>query len=251
MKYIIIILLIILIIFNIIKYNVEHYENINNIELVVARYNENIDWFKLPEFSNFKIICYNKGNEIKETFPNVKIINLKNVGKCDHTYLYHIINNYNNLSNVTIFLPGSWRDNHKILYSTNLINKTIETNNTVFIGPYTDNLYKNLYNFYLDEWETTNLDNKLLNNEKKLLLSNIRPYGKWYEQMFNINNNIKIITYLSIFSVHKNHITQHSKEYYQKFLNLLNFHSNPEVGHYIERSWGAIFYPYPDKCLFY
>jgi len=25
--------------------------------------------------------------------------------------------------------------------------------------------------------------------------------------------------------------------------NVVGLHSNPEVGHYIERSWGAIFYP--------
>ena len=29
------------------------------------------------------------------------IINLDNVGRESHTYLYHVINNYNNLSDIT------------------------------------------------------------------------------------------------------------------------------------------------------
>ena len=36
-----------------------------------------------------------------------KVISLKNLGKCDHTYFHHIVNNYNKLADVTIFLPGS------------------------------------------------------------------------------------------------------------------------------------------------
>ena len=24
----------------------------------------------------------------------------------------------------------------------------------------------------------------------------------------------------------------------------------PEAGHYMERSWGAIFYPYPESCIY-
>jgi hypothetical protein len=42
-----------------------------------------------------------------KNFAVKKIVNLPNVGKCDHTYLYHIINNYNNLSKILVFLPGS------------------------------------------------------------------------------------------------------------------------------------------------
>jgi len=108
-----------------------------------------------------------------------------------------------------------------------------------------------LYYFTLDEWETTNINNKKLNNETKLLLSPIRPFGKWYEKLFNTNINITVITYLSMFAVHKNHITQHPIEYYNNIIYFINTHSNPEVGHYIERSWAAIFYPYPNNCIYH
>lgn len=251
---IIIIIIIILIYFNN-NIIIDCFNNINinnDIEIVVARYNENIDWFFYPEFKNFKITCYNKGNNIDiKLSNNIKIINLPNVGKCDHTYLYHIINNYSSLSNVTIFIPGSWLDSHKINYSTRLINLVLDTKNTVFLGPHTNSLYKNLYYFTLDEWETSNNNNKIFNNEKKLLLSPIRPFGKWYESLFNTNIDITVITYLSMFAVHKKHILQHSISYYSNIINFVNTHSNPEVGHYIERSWAAIFYPYSNNCIYH
>jgi len=254
MKYIIIIIIFFILIFYNNNKIIEKFNVFNkyNIEIVIARYNENIDWILYPEFKNFKITCYNKGSNINLSFPsNIKIINLPNVGKCDHTYLYHIINNYNYLTPVTIFIPGSWLDPHKIVYSNRLLNTVINTQNTVFIGPYTNSVYKDLYYFTLDEWETTNYNNKSLNNEKKLFLSPIRPFGKWYEQLFNTNININVITYLSMFAVHKNHIIQHPISYYQNIINFINTHSNPEVGHYIERSWGAIFYPYPNNCIYH
>ena len=46
-----------------------------------------------------------------------------------------------------------------------------------------------------------------------------------------------------VFSIDKRDIIQHPIERYLNLRNVVRIHSNPEVGHYIERSWGAIFYP--------
>lgn len=260
-----IIIIIIIIILSKKKNNIERIENLNkydnslfeNIEIVIARYNENIEWINKPPFNKFKsIICYNKGKSLNHNDynNNIKFYKLDNVGKCDHTYIYHIIANYYNLKNITIFLPGSWTDMidyDKYNYTLTVINKTIETQNTVFFGQKINNLYLDLYNFEINKHVTTNPSNRKLFEESELLLSDIRPYGKWYEKIFNTNNIIKIVTFLGIFSVHKNHILQHPIEYYQNIINYINNHPSPEVGHYIERSWGSIFYPYPSSCLHY
>jgi hypothetical protein len=80
----------------------------NNVEIVISRYNEDLSWINEYPFNQFEYIVYNKGDNDNFEKNNVKkIINLDNVGRCDHTYLYHIINNYDNLSEHTIFLPGS------------------------------------------------------------------------------------------------------------------------------------------------
>ena len=46
-----------------------------------------------------------------------------------------------------------------------------------------------------------------------------------------------------VFSIHKFDIIKHPISRYEKLLAAVERHSNPEVGHYIERAWGAIFYP--------
>ena len=71
-----------------------------SVELVIARYNEDINW--LDKVKNKKITIYNKGiDNIK-----YKSIKLENIGRESHTYLTHIIENYDNLSDITIFSQG-------------------------------------------------------------------------------------------------------------------------------------------------
>ena len=99
-----------------------------------------------------------------------------------------------------------------------------------------------MYDFTLDEWMASDIQNRGLNPESKLELSEIRPFGKWYEYYFN-DIIVHCMTYWSIFSVDNKDILQHSKEYYENLIKQLSNTSNPEVGHYFERAWCAVFYP--------
>ena len=73
--------------------------------LVCARYNEDINWL-LP-LCNESIIIYNKGEDNLNIFPNEKIIKLPNLGREGGTYIKHIIDNYDKLSDYTIFIQGN------------------------------------------------------------------------------------------------------------------------------------------------
>jgi hypothetical protein len=106
------------------------------------------------------------------------------------------------------------------------------------------------YDFTLDYWESTDEKNREGLEASKLHKADIRPFGKWYDTMFP-NIHINNVTYLGIFSVSKIHIQQHNIEYYSKLIQQFPNHSNPEVGHYIERSWIAIFHPIPETCFYY
>ena len=80
----------------------------NNVEIIIARFNEDLSWTIESPFNLFQYIVYNKGNNENFIKTNVKqIINIENVGKNDHTFLYHVTENYVNLSNITVFFPGS------------------------------------------------------------------------------------------------------------------------------------------------
>jgi len=68
-------------------------------ELVITRFREHLDWLK---DTKFVYTIYNKGiNDID--FNNIK---LKNIGRDSETHLYHIVHNYNNLAEYTVFLQG-------------------------------------------------------------------------------------------------------------------------------------------------
>ena len=214
------------------------------VELVIARYNETLHWLNTDPFYKYPIVIYNKGD------PMVYDLNapghmeiLPNVGKCDHTYLYHIIKNYDNLADVTVFLPGSATMKTKIGKTKKLMSfLETEPNKTVFLfEEYFTNINK-IYNFHLDNWKTSNELNNIKNPESALHLSKIRPFGKWFEKHFP-KININHISLMGIMAISKEDIQQHPKRYYENLIKELETSSNPEAGHYIERAWEAVFYP--------
>ena len=217
----------------------------NLIEIVVARYNEDLIWTKEYPFNQFKYTIYNKGSNTDFVVPSLyrdKIIQLPNVGRCDHTYLYHIVSNYNQLAPITIFLPGSTQLQYKKAVATKLINYICASKNAVFLGYTTPNLKKCFSNFALDKWSASDHTNLKNNGDTNLEHALLRPYGKWYKHFFG-NTVVQKYCYMSIFSINKLDIIKHTVDRYQQLLNAVSRHSNPEVGHYIERSWGAIFHP--------
>jgi hypothetical protein len=131
-----------------------------------------------------------------------------------------------------------------------MIEKVEKTSGTVFSAVYEPNIIKTQYEFTLDNYLSSHINNKEINQNATIQKSNIRPYGKWFEQTFIDGEKNEYVSYCGIFSISKNNILQKPKSYYEKLLNELNTHHNPEVGHYIERSWYAIFYPYNNNIHF-
>jgi hypothetical protein len=247
MNLIIIVLIFCIILFLILFLSYEKFntsKNKKNIELVIARYNENLEWLNTEPYNKYSNIIYNKG--INDNFNNniltKRIIKLNNLGRCDETYLNHIVNNYDNLADITIFLPGSLNIDFKDSKAKLLINEIEKHQDTVFISNKYNNVKKDLYDFQLDYWVATGKENNNINPESKLELSAIRPFGKWYDTYFKWD--IQHVSYLGIIGISRKDILNHPKSYYQTFLDQLQKSSNPEVGHYIERSWEAIFYKF-------
>jgi len=217
----------------------------NNVEIVVARYNENLEWLNEYPFNQFEYIVYNKGDNDKFVKKNVKqIIQLSNVGMCDHTYLYHIIQNYENLSNTIVFLPGSVNISYKKQKAINLLTRIIKSNYTCsfFIGNYHNSVKQYYKNFYLDEHKCAYDKNHIKNNITKLQPCKIRPYENWYNYFFG-DSPAHYATHCGIFSIDKRDIIQHPIYRYKLLIETVNKTSHHESAHYMERSWGAIFYP--------
>ena len=85
-----------------------------SLELVVARFDEDLAWLKrVPK--KFQITVYNKGDGLSGG------IRLANEGREAHTYLHHLVERYDSLADVTVFVQGHPFDHapdlHKVLRS--------------------------------------------------------------------------------------------------------------------------------------
>jgi hypothetical protein len=72
-------------------------------DLVIARYKEKIDWIQSIKSFFSNVYLYNKDELIQSEFIQKK---LKNIGREANSYIHHIIDNYDNISEFTIFLQG-------------------------------------------------------------------------------------------------------------------------------------------------
>uniref|UniRef100_A0A6C0K0M5 Uncharacterized protein n=1 Tax=viral metagenome TaxID=1070528 RepID=A0A6C0K0M5_9ZZZZ len=233
-------------------------------DLVIAKYKEDLPWLEKYKDRDFRnMYLYNKNeDDNKKTAKDCGCvlngkecikIDLKNEGRCDHTYLYHIISKYDDLADVTIFTKGSSdmaRETKKLAFT---VDKVFETKNTVMsIEEHPTPMHVHAGSFSMNSYRSSHPKNHngvLDILGRKMKPANPRPFGKWFEKHFP-GVNINKAVYSGVFAVSRHHIHQHPKSYYQKFLEELEGHPNPEVGHYLERSWVAVFGPIPDTYLY-
>ena len=213
-----------------------------NIIMVIARYNEKLEWLKEEPFNKYKAIVYNKGiNNDFEKHNVIKIIRLKNVGRENHTYFHHIITNYTNLSDFTIFLPGSVNMMHKKTKAIKLISMIEKTNTSVFlVDTYCYDLKLIGGKHEMVNYSTTNKENHSINKSSHVTPAKIRPYYNWLEDKFP-KRRIKYVSFHSIIGVSKKDILNNTKKYYLKFYNELKTSCNPEEGFFVEGSWSEVF----------
>lgn len=232
----------------------EHYTpESKTIDIVIARYKENLNWLNEIDLSQFRYVyVYDKGGNWQNTSANIKNVPLPNVGREPHTYLHHIIVNWDALADVTIFLPGSCDANHKWPVAKRTIEHALETRTSVFIaGQKYDNnkMPSDMYNFQLSDWQSSTDINRQSNAESVLSPAPYRPFGKWYDHYIGPTIPFRGVGYYGIFAVARDHIKHHNIEFYKNLKSQLNNTSNPEAGHYFERVWISIFNAAPNECI--
>lgn len=82
--------------------------------VVIAKYKEDIAWTEELEEAGYEVLIYNKDTSLTHYKDYEKRddgwVNLCNIGRESHTYLTHIIENYEDLRDVEIFLQGKISD---------------------------------------------------------------------------------------------------------------------------------------------
>ncbi len=212
------------------------------LEIVVARYNETLAWrrqFLIFEQQNYTI--YNKGpNDEFERSEDDVILPVENIGRNDHTYLYHIVKNYGCLADVTIFFPGSLHMSFKFIEAAALLKKVLETDKAWMFETKCDDVCAHFENFQLDQWICSADKNRALNAEQNLTPAETRPFGNWYRKTYNTQVTTGYFFH-GLFAVDRDTILKRPLSFYKDILRQLSVSSNPEVGHYTERTWHAMF----------
>lgn len=186
-----------------------------NFCIVVARYNENVEWTK--QFKN--VIIYNKGTQLTDDFNQIL---LNNVGREGHTYYKHICDNYDNLAEYTVFLQGNPFD-----HSPNLISN---------LNKHIDNTQLNSDFSFLSEFIYDC-------NLTRCLHHNGLPLKNVYEKLFNERKNSLNFKFGAgaQFIVSKKIILQRPKEFYLNIIEILENKMYPLTPWVIERFHKLIF----------
>ena len=201
-------------------------------EVVVAHYDEDLDWLA-PQAHNCHI--YHKGKETKPRFQYQQWEKLANVGREGHTYLHHIITNYNRLADVTVFVQGSLKehtDNHHCYRNiADYVNRTL-SEDLVYRSGQIRIFWGQIQ--HVGKWLESLKDGRMRPSKY--------TFGEFYEHVFLSPHPLYIIISLNgCFAVTRERIQRHPKELYQRMISYLSDHPNPEEGHYVERLWVHLF----------
>jgi hypothetical protein len=186
----------------------------NMYEIVVARFEEDLSWLNGIKH---KIKIYNKGqNNINRDF-----IPLANIGREATTILYHIITQYDNLSEYTIFLQGNpfqhYTKTKELLHG---IPESIEP----------------LYKFSDGCWA---IADKIL-NETQEKISPMRVYpADFHDTFFRVPKKNFLYASGAQYIVHKNNIRNKPITFYKKIMSSFSWKGHEPWS--IERVWPSIF----------
>lgn len=178
---------------------------------------------------NFKVIIYNKSNEkLYDLKKNHIDIKTENIGREGHTYLTHIIENYDNLSDINVFIQDDFY-NH--LFNIEYFKSNFQQfkNNEFYQfpcswrgGPNARPFSRTIVDGYLDLGHSKNNDIKKVS------------------EMLNINlPNIYTTETCAHFLISKETILKHEKEFYKKLLDWLLL--DDINGYTLEHTWKILF----------
>jgi len=195
-------------------------------QLVISRCYEKINWIEKVSLSFDDIVVYDKNDDGNAFFSeHCKVVTLPNFGRECHSFLTHIISNYENIKKYShmVFIQADPSD-----HSPN------------FIKILTDNRNYSYKTFFF----VANHINELSYNYEPI--EKVHPIGlplfSFYYHLFcdeivdkigQSRNSLMIVPSKNIFF--------RSKNFYQYLLEYLEKSNNPLEGYIIERLWVPIF----------
>ena len=211
-------------------------------EIVVSHYNEDLSWLK----QHSRECCvYSKGGSTNAPDLPFTFTPLPNIGREGHTFLHHIVNRYETLADVTLFVQGRI-DDHVDITVPEMKERALKTvPGQVQTFPFRElELFDHWEGIPWDEypcWKRwSSMDTAKMKATPLELLQNYITESDQVPVAVGFAPG-------AIFAVRKETIYRHSKAYYRRLLERMFLgdmaHVNPETGHYMERFWLAMFNP--------
>ena len=210
-----------------------------SLDIVVAHYNEDLSWLKEEQDS---CVVYSKGGA--KNAPAFPPRVLPNIGREGHSYLTHIVEQYDSLADVTLFLQGRI-DDHIPLNIQEIKARALETQT----GQVTTFPFRELELF--DHWDGIPWEDYPSWKKWTSMVSLKAPKTPaQYWQIFFPGREVPASVAFqpgALFAVRRETIQQHPKELYRLMLqefflgDMANI--NPETGHLMERFWLPIWNP--------
>ncbi|KAI4174603.1 MAG: hypothetical protein LQ343_002176 [Gyalolechia ehrenbergii] len=211
-------------------------------EIVVAHYNEDLSWLK--QYGS-ECCVYSKGGSKNTPELPFTFTPLPNIGREGHTFLHHIVNHYDKLADITLFVQGRI-DDHVDITLTEMKKHALDT----IPGQVTTFPFRELELF--DHWNGIPWEEyPCWKRWSSMDMQNMKDTPlQLFQKYITENDRVPVAVGFApgaIFAVRKETIHSHDKAYYQRLLEKFFLgdmaHVNPETGHYMERFWLAMLNP--------
>lgn len=192
--------------------------------VVVARYREPVDWVSTGISS--KVHLYNKAplhdDQISRFFS---VHTLPNVGRESHTYLHHIVDNYDSLTDIVYFTQA-----HPFDHAPHFLSSVMS--NVGLCRPYQglSDVTGNVYDCNVQQYE-------------RMFPGIQEGFTRTLRELFGKEMSPATIRFYpgAIMAVHKSLIHRRPREFYRQCLSLLDHSVDPIEGYTFERIWSLIF----------
>ena len=223
---------------------IEKFQQQMSITVVVSHYNEDLEWLKKCKYPI--VLCDKLGSQPSHLTPDESCSLSVNHGREASSYLNYIINNYDSLSEYTVFLHGHENANHQKLPfgilngidQANISNYDfISLNNMIHVRPLNHKSppKDEFGNHSENHTQVTNLIKYYWPNVFQPVLGDI-PYFIRYDCCAQ-------------FIVSRKAIRRHSKAVYETFFNcIMNETDSWAIGVVFEILWQMIFTGITDIC---
>lgn len=211
---------------------------LQNIDIVVARYNEDLTWLKdvVSGLTNVQVFVYNKGlDDIGDIGISYKLMFLANMGREADSYLAHIEHNYERYTHSY---------DHKVIFTQGNMQEHISGTPQGHVRLLLDHAHDQARSHAVGTPHAATYNFTIGEYKGKLAPAGL-VFGDWFTKYVSPIFPDPVLWWVAaIFCVEANMITSKPLLYYKTLREQVNYHNCPEQAHFLERAWYYVFMPY-------